>query len=523
MKKIYLLVSMAAFLLMGGITACDDGSLLHKDVYIPDPVEDSDEDDGYSPEPTTESVFRVQPGEGHRHQLIDGFGCSFGWMEAVYRNTRREEIMEELYGDAGLRFNIYRGEICPSSLSSDGSYSFCLDENFNLPADSHEVSQLGWADFNGIWAGKQKQFAQMWLVNYLSRRNYKDIYYFFSVWTPPNVWKTFGSDGDPNGHFNSEYSVEFARYLAAFAKGYKERFGINVYGISGWNEPDQAMGGWAGCGWGLEQMADFTHDYLRPELDRQGCEDTWIIYGECPWWANAVAWMRNTLAYKPEVANDKIVAAGHGYSTVASNILPMTEVEEKGVHVWQTETCDDKTRDETWNDAMKWAENYHGYLINARANAIVWWAGARHCTTTGENLLQLEQYDISHSYYRVDRYYSIGQFSRYIQRGSRRVDVQKVSTSANRIPNDLTASAYIKDDTYTIVLVNNSKTRSVEALLEMEDKEFDTMISYTSSASVKWLRKKLNPSLSGKRSVTVPKHSVVTITGRFRDKTPTVD
>ena len=57
----------------------------------------------------------------------------------------------------------------------------------------------------------------------------------------------------------------------------------------------------------------------------------------------------------------------------------------------------------------------------------------------------------------------------------------------------------------------------------MEGKEFESMISYTSSASVKWLRKKLNPSLTGKRTVTVPKYSVVTITGTFRDQGQTAE
>ena len=257
-------------------------------------------------------------------------------------------------------------------------------------------------------------------------------------------------------------------------------------------------------------------DNLRPELNRQGLQDTKIVYGELPWWANAVKWIETALKDNPELVDANIVAAGHGYSTVDANILPMKTAEENGVHVWQTETCDDKTRDETWNDAMKWAKNYHDYLTKARTNAVVWWAGARQCSTTGENLLQTNAWDFSTDYYRIDRYYSIGQFSRYIKRGSTRVDVETVSTTANRIPRDLSASAYIKDDTYTIVLVNKSKSKAFDALLEIEGKEFESMVSYTSNSSVKWFRKKLNPSSTGKRSVNVPKYSVVTITGRFK-------
>jgi hypothetical protein len=43
------------------------------------------------------------------------------------------------------------------------------------------------------------------------------------------------------------------------------------------------------------------------------------------------------------------------------------------------------------------------------------------------------------------------------------------------------------------------------------------MGAYTSDENVKWLRKKLNPSLSGLRAVTVPKYSVVTITGKLKN------
>ena len=513
MKKIYLFLSTSLFLLLGGITACDDNSLSHDEVNIPDPVVISDEDDGISAEPTTGSVIRILPES--KHQEIDGFGCNFGWAEAVYGCTKREQLMDELYGENGLRFNIYRGEVCASSASTDGkTFNFKTEENYHLGAHSAEQKALLSAD-----SEKYKEYSQLWIIDYLCKRKLMDIYYFFSVWTPPIVWKSFGVGEEVSGgsgSFNSEYSKEYAEFLTGFAKAFKNKCGINVYGISGWNEPDQAMGGWDGCLWGNQQMADFTIKNLRPELDRQGLQDTKIVYGELPWWANAVTWVETSLKNNPELVNANIVAAGHGYSTVDSNILPMTAAQEKGIHVWQTETCDDKTRDETWNDAMKWAKNYHDYLTKAQTSAVVWWAGARYCTSTGENLLQTDKWDFSDSYYRVDRYYSIGQFSRYIERGSIRVDVETASTTANRIPRDLSASAYIKDNAYTIVLVNKSKTTGFDALLEIEGKEFDSMVSYTSNSSVKWLRKKLNPSSTGKRSVNVPKYSVVTITGKFK-------
>lgn len=180
MKKIYLSLCASLFLLLGGITACDDGSLSHDDVYIPDPVVNSDEDDGYSLEPTTESVIRIQMGDEHRHQTIDGFGCNFGWMEAVYRCTQREQVMEDLYGENGLRFNVYRGEVCSSAASSsseDGKpFDFKTNANWQYAADSPELTKLAATD-----GGRLKELAQLWIIDYLTKKKYLDIYYFFSV------------------------------------------------------------------------------------------------------------------------------------------------------------------------------------------------------------------------------------------------------------------------------------------------------------------------------------------------------
>lgn len=514
MRKIYSLVCASLFLL-AGTTACDDGSLSHDDVYIPEPVILSDEDDGYSGEPTTESVLRIKTDEKSKYQQIDGFGCAFGWSEAVYGSTKREQMMDDLYGDNGLRFNIYRGEVHWSYVTdAAGNTDFGMNRNYQISPTSAEMKKY---EKTGYWL---TQSAQLWLIDYLCKKKYDDIYYFFSVWSPPGIWKKDADPNDPSigGSFDSKFNNEYTKFLLDFVEAYNKKFNIKIYGISGWNEPDQAMGGWAGCKWEYKQMADYVCDYLRPELNKRNLGDTKIIYGELPWWANSVTWAENSLAYREDLKNAGIVAAGHGYSTVASNIKAMTTVEKAGIHVWQTETCDDKTRDETWNDAMKWAKNYHDYLTKARTNAVVWWAGARYCTSTGENLLQLDTWDFSSSYYRVDRYYSIGQFSRYIDRGAIRVGVDKLSTASHKIPRDLNASAYIKDDTYTIVLVNSSKTKDFDALLEIDENQFESMISYTSSASVKWLRKKLNPSISGKRSVTVPKYSVVTIKGKLKEK-----
>ena len=249
--------------------------------------------------------------------------------------------------------------------------------------------------------------------------------------------------------------------------------------------------------------------------------------GECSsWWKASYSsfltasnqFFKKCLESEASLANDNVIAAGHGYSmSNLDNILPFDEAVNANIPVWMTENCDNLKRSEDWNDAMKWARNFHYYLAQANVNAYIWWAGARPCSTTGENLIQLEEAIPGTTYYRVPRYYTYGPFTRFIEAGSHRVDVEAIPSEENQFPAELLMSAYVKDNTYTIVLVNSSEKESFSTLVEIEGKSFQNMIAYTSSEDVKWQRKKFNPSLSGLRSITVPKLSVVTVTGKIKD------
>ena len=61
MKKIYSLLFVTLFLFLG--YSCDDGSLDHSDVFIPDPVPENLEDDGFVSEPSTTAVIKMKIGE----------------------------------------------------------------------------------------------------------------------------------------------------------------------------------------------------------------------------------------------------------------------------------------------------------------------------------------------------------------------------------------------------------------------------------------------------------------------------
>ncbi|MDR1883369.1 MAG: glycosyl hydrolase [Prevotella sp.] len=507
MKYFYLL-ALAIFCLFMACS-CNDGSLSHENVNIPDPVEGSDEDDGFSPEPVTTAVIKLQTGAEHEHQIIDGFGCNFaGWANVTYLHMQREAILDDLFGDNGLRLNICRGAIYEHFENPDTKeINFGMDREYNVPPNYPPLLNIWNNDNQGAMTN---QLAQMWLTEYMSKK-YKDVRYIFSAWTPPAQWKTGSS-------VNPDKFKEIAGYMVDFIKAYTGKIDFKIYAVSPTNEPLTGGTGWGGCRWTDAQLGKFVHEYLRPAMDKDGFDDVKIILGEYPWWNLGRTYLNGILDKYPDILNDNIIAAGHGYSTSDVNIVPYDRYEEQGVQVWQTEVSDDRKRDETWDDAMRWAKTINTYLTVANTNAFLWWAAGRHCSSTGENLLQYDP-DVfpGTGYYKVSRYYTLGHFSRYIPEGGRRVDLQAIPSGNDTFPAELQMSAYVKDDAYTIVLVNSSKTESFSTLLEVEGQVFNSMVAYTSDENVKWLRKKLNPSLTGLRSVTVPKYSVVTITGKIKN------
>lgn len=104
MKKIYSLLFVALFLFLG--YSCDDGSLDHSDVFIPEPVEENFDDDGIAPEPTTTAVVRMKIREENKHQVIDGFGCAFcGWSHRIWNTMQRDAVIEDLFSENGLDLN----------------------------------------------------------------------------------------------------------------------------------------------------------------------------------------------------------------------------------------------------------------------------------------------------------------------------------------------------------------------------------------------------------------------------------
>lgn len=516
MKRIFSYSFIMASLLFA---SCDDGTIDHDDVYIPDPVEETDEDDGISLEPTTANIIRIKTADENRHQVIDGFGCAFAeWSHRIWNNNLREDVVEALFGKTGLNLNIFRGEVFPHYQDPEtGAIEFwgANNGNYNLPANAPAMINNYWRSYHGHECGEQVQLGQMWLTDIIAKK-YPHVRNIYSIWSPPASMKSNGSSS--GGSLKEGCEQEYADYLLDFINEYEKKFGIKVYAISPSNEPNSGGTGWNGCSWKIDtKLAEFCAETLRNTLDNAGHQDVHIIYGEHSWWSGLSSVEKGIKNY--DMKNKNIITAAHGYLTSDNSIKDSEIIREEGFHIWNTELSWTDTYDPSWKDAMKRANTFHRYFVNANLNALVWWAGARPCSNN-ESLIKLEEALPGTSYEITGRYYAYGQYSKHISVGSIRYDAEKEVTEGDEfaLNDDVLVSSYINNetDTYTFVITNNSETKGFEAKLEVEGREFQNMISYTSDEGVKWQRKKINPSISGLRAVTIPKYSIVTVTGKLK-------
>ena len=68
----------------------------------------------------------------NEEQTIDGFGVAqAGWSDYLYAHRKRQEIMDVMFGQDGLRLSILRGEVFPHYDET----TFNMDEDINLSLD----------------------------------------------------------------------------------------------------------------------------------------------------------------------------------------------------------------------------------------------------------------------------------------------------------------------------------------------------------------------------------------------------
>lgn len=107
----------------------------------------------------------------NEEQTIDGFGVAqAGWSDYLYAHRKRQEIMDVMFGQDGLRLSILRGEVFPHYDET----TFNMDEDINLSLDDPFFDIDFNRDENRVAEGIAQRNGQLWIMKKRSRN---------TVWT----------------------------------------------------------------------------------------------------------------------------------------------------------------------------------------------------------------------------------------------------------------------------------------------------------------------------------------------------
>lgn len=342
-----------------------------------------------------------------RHQLMDGFGFSeaFGqaWGLRMMPAEKREHLLNLMYDQkTGMGFSILRNIIQDGGMPKGP---------FNETGESIEPVEGKWN-----WNGDS---AQVWLMGEAKKRGCGR--FFSTVWSPPAWMKTTGKV-NRGGQLRTDKYQAFADYLAEYVLGYKQHHGIDIYAISPANEPD-FLAPWPSCIWSGEQLAVFLRTALIPTFHKRGVKAEIIVNEDARWMDLAI----NTILADPTCEKAVNIVAAHAYADDITPYLPLVErtgifhqALKDGKRIWETEVSANGKNIANITDGVYWARLLHTHVAVDQVSAWLWWWGASMAEYSRGSLIGIDPRN--GTYELTKRFYTIGQYSRFIRSGAHRIE-----------------------------------------------------------------------------------------------------
>ena len=294
---------------------------------------------------------------------------------------------------------------------------------------------------------------------------------FVSPWSPP-AWMKDNNDMLHGGHLLPQYRQLWADYFVKFIKEY-EKQGIPVWGLTPQNEP-MAKQTWESCMYTTAEERDFVKYFLGPTLQKAGMADKKLIVWDHN--RDLIYERASGILNDPDAAKYVWGIGFHWYETWANDGMLFDNV--RRVHesfpdkqLVFTEGCGEKFVKDSLND-WRLGEKYGYSMINDFNNGTVAW--------TDWNILLDENGGPNHvgnfcfapvhadtqsgKLFYTNSYYYIGQFSKFVRPGAKRI-----VSSSNR--DSLLTTAFLNADGKIAVIVMNQTDKKIDYLLFLEGKQ----------------------------------------------------
>lgn len=353
------------------------------------------------------AVAGVAYKDAHVRQLIDGFGFSSAFQAAGLIRLLSEQDQTALLNlmfspGGGMGYSILRNQIGDAATPKPNSGE----------TQSIEPSAGTW-----VWTGDENA---IWLMNEAKRRGCSR--FLSSCWSPPAWMKTNGAIH--GGALKKDSYQAFADYLATYVLEYKTRFGIDIYAISPANEPNFTPTlNYGSCQWSGEELSRFLKNNLIPTFKAKNVSAQ-IVIDEHEHWSDEFI---NVILSEPTNAAAINIVAAHAYAPTAGDFVAIgartgqfNEALQQGKRIWETEVSVGGDKQiANMNDGVYWARVIHAHMVEDNVSAWLYWWGPEYANNRG-GLIWI---DVANKKYQLTkRFFTIGQFARFVRPGFHRVD-----------------------------------------------------------------------------------------------------
>jgi len=452
-----------------------------------------------------------------RYQTIDGFGtCLAWWKDQPYDDPKFQAMY---WRDLGA--SILRMEFHPNALTSNGKLDgppVALSDNIDANIKLFNFNAKGVKNFGMMArAGKAMKLDEFKLIG--------------SLWTPPHWMKT-GATINKNGqscagHLKMDPAnlEQFARYIAAFVKGFEQAYGVTVYAISIQNElrfkedynsciytPDEYAAAFAAV------AKEFARCGVTTKL--MGPEDVGVGEpGNASFIRNQMSFI-NALKKNDDAWKALSIFCIHGYAGDGASPVAgvgenwakyWSQIKDDGKPSWQTEISGQASN---WKKEGKNGERgalsialaANDALTDGNVSAWLYWQTAMDKSGKPNAQSLTTGSDITSKKYNVAKH-----FFRMIRPGAVRIDTTAVEGQA------IHSSAFLHEKNQTIVIqLINMGSGDVSLALQIQNLSGVHALSAVRTTELETFEPTGKVQLeNGMTKVLLPAHSIVTLSGKM--------
>jgi O-glycosyl hydrolase len=442
---------------------------------------------------TTQPVS-INIATGTRFQTIQGLGTGLSSDSPVWNSKYLQTYTQDL-GASALRI-----ALTPNILPNQVTLGPAVQNNTALFNFLGNYPQTNWGQFAA--QAVSATGGQMKLLG--------------SVWTPPAWMKTNNSLGNGGSLIQTQANLtQFARYMAAYVKGFQQAYGVPLYAVSIQNEPRFAEP-YASCVYSDSQYvaainavgAEFARDGITTKImapEDVGVDGGWITQQQMGY--------LNALKADPTAGNYVNFYAIHGYSgdgPLASGESYWADyynqIAADGKQNWMTEESGENpawihsTTNGRPDGALAVALNMHSALAYANVNAYVYFQMDNGDTASAVASTLTGSLDTTSLKYNAAKHYM-----KFIRPGAVRVAASPDN------PTGISVDAFVEpDNSLTIELINTS-TYDTPTTIAVPGTTYSSFAQYLTTATQPWSVLSSLTVTNHSLSLTIPADSIVTL------------